>query len=333
VPRTSFLIPVRDGSRFIVGALESVLAQTESDLEVVVVDDGSVDDTNALVEAVRRRDLRVRLLRRPLGTGVVDALNFGLAHAHGAFVARLDADDLALPNRLEKQLGFLDAHPTVAVVGSALELLDERGAHAGRLDHPTDPKAVSAGLLRGNVLAHSAVVIRRECLDAVGGYRSAFEHAEDYDLWLRIADVYSLANLAEPLTGYRIHSDQVSAAHIEQQAISALAARTVGRIRRDTGREPDLPPTTDVAYLLSLGLTNEDVTQAIAQSVLEWSSIIEKVDRGRAAAVLAAVSTRLHAPREQRRELDRRAVRYALQERKPVRAIRPFLRMLRQTLS
>jgi glycosyltransferase involved in cell wall biosynthesis len=333
VPRTSFLIPVRDGSRFIVGAVESVLAQTESDLELLVVDDGSVDDTGVLVEAVRRRDPRVRLLRLPLGTGVVDALNFGLANAQGAFVARLDADDLAFPDRLEKQLRFLDAHPTVAVVGSALELLDEQGDHAGRIDHPTEPSEVSAGLLRGNVLAHSAVVIRRECLDEVGGYRNAFKHAEDYDLWLRIADAYGLANLAEPLTRYRIHSDQVSAAHIEHQAISALAARTVARIRRDTGREPDLPPTTDVAYLLGLGLSIEGVTQAIAQSVLEWSSMIEKVDRRRAAAVLASVSSRLQAPPEQRRALDLRAVRYALQERRPVRAIRPFLRILRQTLS
>src|SRR4029079_10286005 len=122
MPRTSFLIPVRNGSRYIVAALESALAQTDPDHEVVVVDDRSTDDTAAQVEAVQRRDARVRFLRLTEGSGLVDALNFGLEQARGAFGARLDADDLAAPNRLEKQLAFLQAHPGVAVVGSALDL-------------------------------------------------------------------------------------------------------------------------------------------------------------------------------------------------------------------
>jgi glycosyltransferase involved in cell wall biosynthesis len=332
MPRTSFLIPVRDGSRFVVASLESVLAQTDPDLEVVVVDDGSTDDTVALVEALQSRDARVRLLRHTRGSGLVDALSFGLEHVRGDFVARLDADDLAVRDRLEKQLRFLNAHPAVAVVGSALELVDSDGFPVGRVDQPTDPSTVSVRLLQGNVLAHSAVVIRRDCLDAVGGYRATFAHAEDYDLWLRMAERHELANIAEPLTRYRIHADQVSAMHIEDQAVAALAARTVARIRRDTGHEPDLPAAADIPFLLRLGLTNESVMQAIAQTGLEWSSMIEMVDRHQAADVLASISSRVRAASVQPAELDRRAVRYALQTGRPHQAIPPLLRLLRRRL-
>jgi hypothetical protein len=296
-----------------------------------VVDDGSSDDTAALVEAVQRRDARVRLLRLTGRSGLVEALNFGLNQARGAFLARLDADDLAVPDRLEKQVRFLAAHPAVAVVGSALELIDSKGSPIGRVDPPTDPSAVSLGLLDANVLAHPAVLIRRECLEEVGGYRAPFRHAEDYDLWLRIADRHALANIAEPLTMYRIHADQVSAKHLEEQAIAALAALTVTRIRRATGREPDLPPIVDDGFLFHLGLTNERVAQAITQTALEWSSMAEKVDRRRAAAVLSSVSNRVRARAVTPSvELDRRTVRYALQERRADRAILPLLRLMRR---
>jgi glycosyltransferase involved in cell wall biosynthesis len=330
MPRTSFLIPVRDGSRFIVAALESALAQTDRDLEVVVVDDGSSDDTAALVETVRRRDARVRLLGLTRGSGLVDSLNFGLEQARGDFVARLDADDLAMPDRLEQQLSFLDAHPGVAVVGSALDLVDGRGTHVGRVDYPTDPSTVSLRLTQGNVLAHSAVVIRRDRLDATCVYRRTFAHAEDYDLWLRIADSHDLANVAEPLTRYRIHANQVSATHLEEQAVSALAARTVARIRRETGREPELPARADVAFLLRLGATNESVSEAVLQTALEWSSMIERVDRRQAADFLACVSSHIRAAPIKPAALDRRTVRYALQTGRPDRAIPPLLRLLRR---
>ncbi len=302
------------------------------DLEIVVVDDGSSDDTAALVEAVQRRDARVRLCQLARGSGLVAALNFGLEKVRGAFVARLDADDFALPDRLERQIGFLEDHPTVAVVGSALELVDGRGAPVGRVDYPTDPGMVSLRLLEGNVVAHSSVLIRRGYLDAAGGYRAAFAHAEDYDLWLRIAEHGGVANLATVLTRYRVHAGQVSAAHIEDQAVAALAARTMARVRRETGHEPNLPPTADVPFLLSLGLTNETIFQAIAQAALEWSSMIEKVDPRRAAEVLASVSGRLRAASLQPATLDRRAIRYALQTRRPGQAIAPMLRLLREKL-
>jgi glycosyltransferase involved in cell wall biosynthesis len=330
MPRTSFLIPVRDGSEFVAAAVESALAQTDRDLEVVVVDDGSSDNTVTQVEGVQERDGRVRLLPLMRGSGLVDALNFGLENVTGVFVARLDADDVAVPDRVEKQLRFLAAHPDVAVVGSAVELIGRDGATVGRIDQPPDPRGVDARLLQGNVLAHSAVMMRRVCIEAAGGYRATFAHAEDYDLWLRIAERHGLANIQEPLTRYRVHADQVSAMHIEAQAIAALAARTVARIRRETGREPDLPVTADMAFLLRLGMTDDTVMWALAKTALEWSSVIEKVDRRRAAAVLASISNRVHTASTQRAELDRRILRYAIQTGRPDRAVPPLLRLLRR---
>ena len=237
--RVSVILPVRDGGAYLEAAVASILAQTLSDLELLVVDDGSRDGAVAALRPLAARDARLRVLGNP-GRGLVAALNFGLAQARAPLVARMDADDVALPERLARQLAFLDREPSVAVVGSQVAFIDASGALTGERTHfPTDPETIAAALTtRGCVVKHPSVVARREILLRAGGYRPALARAEDYDLWLRLAERVRLANLPEVLLHYRVHPGQVSAGVNLGQRFAHDLALVAARARRAGAPDP-----------------------------------------------------------------------------------------------
>lgn len=188
-PRTSFLIPVRDGAETLGAALDSVLAQTVADFEVVVVDDGSTDGSAEVAEATG--DPRVRV-ERIAATGLVGALNAGLAVCRGALVARMDADDWTHPERLERQLALLDADPTLAVVDGQVAFFRDHGEvpegmrrYGAWVNGIVRPEDFERELSVESPIVHPAATIRRSALEAVGGYRDG-PFPEDYDLWLRL---------------------------------------------------------------------------------------------------------------------------------------------------
>jgi glycosyltransferase involved in cell wall biosynthesis len=208
-PLVTVLLAVRDGERYLRTAVESVLRQTMSDLQLLVVDDASTDGTAAILEGVA--DHRVRVLRNDAQLGLAGSLNRGLDEARGAFVARLDADDVAMPSRLERQLRRLSEDPGLAVLGSAVLELDDEG-RPGRLhEMPAGPNAVRWAALFGSPFFHPAVVVDRGVLDRHGlRYDTGFGESEDYELWSRLLDVAEGDNLAEPLVLYRVHSGQAT---------------------------------------------------------------------------------------------------------------------------
>ena len=200
-PRVSVLMGVHNGAAHVRQAIDSVLAQTEADLELIVVDDGSTDATPQIVAA--SADARLRMARRP-HEGLTRALNHALALARAPIVARLDADDVALPERLARQLAFLEAHPEVGVLGSAAREINGDGRDLGIVQPPLDDRTLRRVLIRRNPMVHSSITMRRTLVDAVGGYDASFAVAQDYDLWMRLAAVTRLANLAEPLVVRRL---------------------------------------------------------------------------------------------------------------------------------
>jgi glycosyltransferase involved in cell wall biosynthesis len=203
----SVVLPVRDGARYLCDAVESVLAQTLADLELIAVDDGSTDETPALLAGFG--DPRLRVLRQDR-LGLVAALNRGIEAATAPYVARMDADDVSLPARLERQLAFLDAHPRAALVVPGVELVDEEGRRVGTIVLPPQDADLRRRLLLRNPITHGSVVLRRAALEQAGGYRGAHGANEDYDLWRRLAREWELAAIPELLYRYRVHPAAVT---------------------------------------------------------------------------------------------------------------------------
>lgn len=237
-PQVSVVIPVWNGERYLKQAIESILAQDFVDFELIVIDDGSKDGSAGIAKGFAG-DARVRLLTQANG-GVVAARNAGLNAACAEFVAFLDADDIAQPKRLSKQLAYLQSHPEVAAVGSHITYFDDNRGLRRTQEFPVGTTAVALALETGNPLAQPAVMLRKSMAMAAGGYREAFRlGAEDYDLWLRLIEKHPLDNLPEVLTLYRIHSDSLTHRLRHEQAFAALAAACAHR-RRVAGRRDPL---------------------------------------------------------------------------------------------
>lgn len=304
-PAVSVVMPVHNGERHLRAAADSILSQSFADFEFLIVDDGSKDGTAAILEEYARRDARVRLLRQERrGPCLSVALRIGCAAARGRLIARMDADDVAFADRLERQVGFLDGRPEIAVVGGALQYLGDEGPLPRFLRHPTSPDAVRDALPRYNCIAHPTAVLRRDVYDAVGGYRRAFMHGEEYDLWLRIADRHALANLPDPVLYYRLHQGQISFMHLGEQVIYALGAQAAARWRRQAGADP-FEGREAIARddLLTLGCTQEAIDVAIIDRYVTWGNFLAGLGALEDAQRLAAEMRRLPLAGVARRRL------------------------------
>lgn len=268
-------MPVHNGERFLGEALDSIFAQTFRDFELVVVDDGSSDETPAIIADYAARDSRLRPIRQE-PSGLTSSLNRGWRSAAGEYVARMDADDVALPDRFEQQVEFLDAHPEVAVVGTAAIAIGPDGEEVSAVHYPEDDAAIRRELWRYNCLVHSSVMMRRSALEEVDGYR--LDQAEDYDLWLRIAERHALANLPQRLLRYRYHAGQFSVEKIERQAFGILAVQAAAEARR-AGRADPLEGVASLSLdmLPRLGISGEALQEVVAAHHVLWASILAEV--------------------------------------------------------
>jgi glycosyltransferase involved in cell wall biosynthesis len=214
-------MPVYNGERYLRPALDSILAQTFADFELIAVDDGSRDASLPTLREYEAKDSRVRVVSRA-NTGIVGALNDGLDAARGELIARMDADDISLPQRLEKQVAFLRANPDHVLVGSQVMLIDPEGADLcpKRDTEFTHDRIDSAHLNHRWPLVHPTVLMRKSALDAVGRYRTKYQWLEDLDLFLRLAEVGKLSSVPDVLLRYRLHTGSVCHTHeADQDAI------------------------------------------------------------------------------------------------------------------
>jgi len=267
-PAVSILVAVHNGERFIAETVDSALAQSFEDLELVVVDDGSTDATAEILAAYAEADRRVRV-HRQAHTGVSAARNRGIEACRGPLIALLDGDDVMKPDRLRTQLRFLAENPDAGLVGGQVDVVDEDGRKFAEAAYPCDDAGIREGLQRSNAFVHSAVTVRTEVLRGVGGYRHLFVVAQDLDLWLRIAERSRLANLPQKVVSYRIHSTQASTTKIELQATMALAARESAR-RREQGLEDPIDglAAIDERTLLAAGIAGEEIDREVVEAAV-----------------------------------------------------------------
>ena len=278
-PRVSVVMAVRNGVPYLEQAVDSILAQTFTDFEFVIIDDGSTDSTPEVLQRYQAADRRVRVYHQE-NMGLTPSLNRGCARARGAYLARMDSDDIAFRQRLEQQVEFLDRHLEVALVGSSVMRIDELGREIKRSTCPTSHAEIVRTLAEYNCFTHPTVMLRKDMLAVVGGYREAYRQAQDYDLWLRLAERYKLANLADPLLYYRVSVGQVSVRDLEQQIISVVGARAAARERQLTGS--DRTPTRGVVtreILRDWGVTEATLSQAMDEGYRYAVYLMQQVGR------------------------------------------------------
>ena len=236
-PAVSVIMPVRNGAEWLAEAVASVRAQDFPDFEFLIVDDGSDDGTAALLSRFAAADWRIHLVRQA-PQGIVPALNTAIRKARAPYLARLDADDRARSDRLGRQFAFMQAHPEISLLGTLAERIDASGHVVGRLTPPTDPATLARVLERTNPFVHSSTMMRTALVRQLGGYRTAFRAAEDYDLWLRMAEASSVANLADYLTQYRQHGSNMSQRDAVRQSFSVRLAQHSAAWRRGGASDP-----------------------------------------------------------------------------------------------
>lgn len=208
---------VYNASRYLREAVESILSQTFRDFEFIIIDDGSTDASPQLLREFAARDPRVRLSVRD-NKGLTVTLNQALAQARGEFVARMDCDDVALPDRFQKQLDYLRSDPSLVCIGGHFELIDDKGRLLTRLRPPSDDQAIQKLLLAGHTaISHPAAMMRREAVMRVGGYDPYFKTTQDLDLWLRLGEIGRLGNVPDVVLKFRQHGGSVSETRREEQ--------------------------------------------------------------------------------------------------------------------
>ena len=281
-PAISVVLPVYNAEAYVREAVESILAQSFTDFELIAVDDGSTDGGGAVLRELAARDTRIVLVERP-NDGLVSALNEGIARARAEFIARMDADDVAMPERFALQHARMIQEPELAVLGSFIRVMDGGGNIIRLGEYPLTPKAAARHVERGCPVAHPAVMMRRDAVLKAGGYRKAFRHAEDYDLWLRMSGSgHAMANLPWPLLNYREHGANVSAVHWEAQHRSTVLARLAHR-----AREAGLPDPFEGVETIDAGLIRTvpaHLRQGVEAELFEnrysrlWLADSEKLD-------------------------------------------------------
>jgi glycosyltransferase involved in cell wall biosynthesis len=204
-PLVTVVFPCRNAVPYVGAALESILSQTYRHLEVLVVDNASSDATVEIVTRMQERDPRIVLLRNPRDIGIAGSLNRGLRAARGEFIARMDADDIAEPNRLERQLAFMRSHPECIICGSHITLIDEEDRVIGSRRFPTSDREIKRIMLLEIPFCHPATFLRAAPISEHGIlYDEAIETVEDRDFWLRLARYGAYANVDEYLLRYRV---------------------------------------------------------------------------------------------------------------------------------
>jgi hypothetical protein len=205
-------------------AIASIVAQSVSDFEFLIVNDGSTDGSAAIIDRFAASDSRIIPIHQP-NRGLVASLNHMLAIASGSLIARMDGDDIALPERFARQIAFLDANPAFGVVGTWTNSIDDAGNSRPDLDgHPTTHEGFLAAMEHGPLLCHPSVMMRRDIVRDAGGYHAAFSHCEDYDLWLRLSERTRLCSIPERLLLYRHSEGQVSSRHAVAQQTGAAVS-------------------------------------------------------------------------------------------------------------
>lgn len=212
-PPITVLMPAFNSGPYLEAAIKSILTQTYINFELLIINDGSTDDTPKILNRYRKLDARIKLVNHPHRLGLVKTLNQGLKLASGTYIARMDADDISLPTRLSQQLKYLHINPKIAIVGSNVRVINATGKQIGTWYYPAFSKCLKWYMLFKCPFAHPSVMYVKKAILKLGGYPSNCPHCEDHALWLKVMCHYQGANVQKSLLLYRSHPRSITARH------------------------------------------------------------------------------------------------------------------------
>ena len=261
-PVVSVVMVVCNVERFLAEAIESILAQTFRDFEFIIIDYGSIDRSKSIISSFAAKDERIKSHEIP-NCSLPEARNAGCFLAQGKYIALIVADNVSFPDRLKWGVEFMEKHPELGLVGGGMEAIDALGASLPNsalpyrsAPRPLENRELQSALLSYCAIWQNSVLMRKEAFTLVGGYRTLFLQAEDYDLWLRIAERFEIANLKQAVFKLRYHPHQLSVRKRTQQTLCYLAARASAACRRAEQPDPlDSANEITPAVLVGLGVT------------------------------------------------------------------------------
>jgi glycosyltransferase involved in cell wall biosynthesis len=253
-PKVTVLMSVYNGERYLKKAVDSILNQTFRDFEFLIINDGSTDSAVEILKSFR--DPRIKIINNKKNIGLTKSLNKGLRLARGEYIARQDADDISLPQRLEKQVEFLDKNTKTALVGSWTEVIDEYGEAMEIWQSLSQSHLLRWRLLFKNQFTHCAIMLRKNAVMQLGGYSEELSSAQDYDLWSKISFSWELANIPEVLVKWRKWQKNISTTHRAKQLEIAkkISRRNLEYIMSET-----LDDFSFKCYMQFYSLSNEKV--------------------------------------------------------------------------
>lgn len=278
-PRVSVVMSVFNGRPFVAQAVESILAQSFRDFELILIDDASTDDSGLEMAQYAERDSRVVLLRNQENLGLTRCLNIGLAKAQGEFIARQDADDVSLPDRLAKQVAALEAEQDLALIGAGVIEIDAQGKQGATSLQPSLPAVIQRKMLFENSFFHPSVMWRRGLFAENNlRYDESFVYGQDYELFSRAMWKLKVANLAQPLMLFRAHAGQVSKDRADSQ--QRLADRTAWQNFQHYGLAGEFTQD-DVILMRSLGARAGSLSRPERRRQWHlWQRLLNRLDQG-----------------------------------------------------
>ncbi len=264
-PLVSVVMPVYNAESYLSEAIESILAQSYTDFEFIIVDDCSTDCSWEIAHNYAVKDRRIILMKNKCNSGIAITLNTGIKAAKGTYIARMDADDVAVPHRFQRQIEFLAKHPEVGVVGTAVYLIDEKGKVVGERYYHEQDSDIRRHLFRFSPFAHPTVMMVKEVVIKAGLYNPSLVPVEDYDLWFRIGRISKFANLREPLLYYRISESGTTMKKLKEMQRGTLKVRV--KAWKEYGYKMNL---TDVFWFIGGSVVPLFLPSRATIKVFEW---------------------------------------------------------------
>jgi glycosyltransferase involved in cell wall biosynthesis len=227
LPLVSVVMPVFNSEKYLHDAISSILCQTYKNIELIIIDDASTDSTGKIIEEFKNKDKRIIHLTNKVNLQISKSLNIAIMRSRGLYIARADGDDISYPDRIIRQVEYLQMHTDVGVIGGAMDIINEKGNITGRREYALKDKQIRKNIYRYNPFSHPTIMLRKEILKKSGMYNPHYDFTEDYDLYFRIGKYAKFANLPQALIKYRITNNSVTVKYLREMELKTITIRNL----------------------------------------------------------------------------------------------------------